>query len=258
MRLPSRGDERTVDHVDETPTVQLPVATPGPEAGSLTVLERLGGPWGLIGTGLPQLVFAVMTNVTSLPVTAGVSLAVAVVFGVVRKVRGDATSTALGGVLGVGVASAVAIWTGSASNFFLVGIVASLVCFIGTAGSLAARRPVTGLMWNALHGGGLPWREDRPSRRAHDIATSASAVMFGARFVVTQWLYSVDSAGGLAIARVAMGVPLTAVAAIVAFWAFRRTTNRLVTPVRVAAERARAAAGGRSRAAGEAPRLGAR
>ena len=243
MRLPSRGHQHPVDHVDETPTVPLPVGAPGPEARPLTVLDRLGGPWGLIGTGAPQVVFAVVTNFASLPVTAGVSLAVAVVFAVVRKVRGDPTSTALGGVLGVGIASAVAIWTGSASNYFLVGIVASLICFIGTAGSLAVRRPVTGLMWNALHGGGHPWREDRPSRRAHDIATSAAAVMFGARFVVTQWLYSVDSTSGLAIARVAMGVPLTAAAAIVAFWAFRRTTNRLVTPVRVAAERERAAAG---------------
>jgi Protein of unknown function (DUF3159) len=49
--------------------------------------------------------------------------------------------------------------------------------------------------------------------------------------VVTQWLYGVDSTGGLAIAKVVMGTPMTLVAAVVAFWAFRRSTRRLITPV---------------------------
>lgn len=61
--------------------------------------------------------------------------------------------------------------------------------------------------------------------------------MFGARYVISQWLYSVDSTSGLAIARVAMGLPLTAATAVIAFWAFRRTTRRLVTPVRGTAVR---------------------
>lgn len=243
MRTPSCGYPHPVEYADQTPTAPLaPACGPdAPDAPALTVLDRLGGPWGVIGTGAPQIVFAVVSNIASLPVTAGVSLAVAVVFAVIRKTRGEPTSTALGGVFGVAVAAGIAIWTGSASNFFLVGIVASLICFVATAGSLAVRRPATGLLWNALHGGGHPWRQDRPSRIAHDVATSAMALMFGARFVVTQWLYSVDSTSGLAIARVAMGVPLTALTALIAFWAFRRTTHRLVTPRRVAAERARVA-----------------
>ena len=210
-------------------TVPLPVP--------LTVLDRLGGWWGIVGTGAPQVVFAVLTNVTSLPVTAGVSLAVAVALGIVRKARGEPTSTALGGVLGVGVAAGIAIWTGSASDFFLVGIVGSVIFLVPVAGSLAVRRPVTGLVWNAIHGGGHAWRDDRPSLRAHDVATAAAAVMFAARAGVSGWLWWIDSTGGLALARIVLGVPLTAVVAIVVFWAFRRTTNRLVTPARVAANR---------------------
>jgi hypothetical protein len=38
----------------------------------------------------------------------------------------------------------------------------------------------------------------------------------GARFVVTQWLYGIDSTGGLAIAKVVMGTPMTLLAAVVA------------------------------------------
>ncbi|MFC5063308.1 DUF3159 domain-containing protein [Actinomycetospora atypica] len=203
----------------------------------LTTLDRLGGWWGLVGTGAPQVVFALLTTVTSLPVTAGVSLAVAVALGIVRKARGEPTSTALGGVLGVGVAAGIAVWTGSASDYFLVGIVGSLVCLVPVAGSLVIRRPVTGLVWNAIHGGGHAWRDDRVSRRAHTVATTAAAAMFATRAAVSGWLWWIDSTGGLALARIVLGVPLTAVVAIVVFWAFRRTTNRLVTPARVASQR---------------------
>ena len=203
----------------------------------LTVLDRLGGWWGVVGTGVPQVVFAVLTNVTSLPVTAGVSLAVAVALGIVRKVRGEPTSTALGGVLGVGVAAGIAVWTGSASDFFLVGIVASAVLFGPVAASYVVGRPVTGMLWNALHGGGHPWRSDRSSRRAHDVATAAVAAMFGARALVSGLLWWRESVTGLAIARIVLGLPLTALVVLVVLWAFRRTTHRLVTPARVAANR---------------------
>ena len=214
-----------------------PPDTAPPDTVPLTVLDRLGGWWGIVGTGAPQVVFALLTNVTPLPVTAGVSLAVAVALGIVRKARGEPTSTALGGVLGVGVAAGIAVWTGSASDYFLVGIVASLVCLVPVAGSLVVRRPVTGLVWNAIHGGGHAWRDDRLSRRAHVVATAATGLMFATRAGVSGWLWWIDSTGGLALARIVLGVPLTAVVAIVVFWAFRRTTNRLVTPARVASQR---------------------
>lgn len=90
-------------------------------------------------------------------------------------------------------------------------------------------------MWNALHGGGHPWRDDRPSRCAHVVATSAATLMFGSRAGVGLWLWSIDSTTGLATARIVLGVPVTAVVTLVVFWAFRRTTHRLVTPARVAA-----------------------
>lgn len=223
--------EHPTDPIDVHPT------QPIEEQPRLTVLDRLGGWWGLVGTGAPQLVFGLLTNVASLAVTAGVSLAVAVVLGAIRKARGEATAPALGGVLGVAVAAAIALWTGSASDFFLVGIAVSAVLGVPTTASLLLRRPVTGLAWNALHGGGHAWREDRPSRRAHAVATAGVAIMFGARVTVGLSLWWSDATAGLALARIVLGIPLTAVVTLVVLWAFRRTTHRLVTPPRVAVPR---------------------
>ena len=94
--------------------------------------------------------------------------------------------------------------------------------------SLLVRRPLTGVIWNAVHGGAYAWREDRPTRRAHDIATLAAATVLCARFVVTEWLYLADATGPLAFAKIAMGTPLTVPAILVVVWAFRRSTKRLV------------------------------
>jgi hypothetical protein len=41
-------------------------------------------------------------------------------------------------------------------------------------------------------------------------------------------LYLADSTGGLGVARIAMGTPLTVLAALVVVWAFRQSTKRLV------------------------------
>jgi len=226
--MPSCPPRAVAVEGDDTPTDEVPV--PGPEERPMTLLERIGWPWGVLGAAIPQVVFAVAIVAVPLIAAAGIALAVALVQAVVFRLRGEPTTTVLGGVLGVAIASGISVWTGSASNFFLVGIVAALVGLVATTASVVVRRPLTGLAWNALHGGGHAWRQDRPARRAHDVATLAAAAVFGARFVVTQWLYGIDSTGGLAIAKVVMGTPMTLVAAVVAFWAFRRSTRRLITP----------------------------
>lgn len=232
MRAPMPQSPRPAGDVagdiDETPTDDVPV--PGHGDRPMTLLERVGWPWGVLGAAIPQVVFAVAIVVVPLIAAAGIALAVALVQAVIFRVRGEPTSTVLGGVFGVAIASGISVWTGTAANFFLVGIVAALVGLVATTASVVVRRPLTGLAWNALHGGGHAWREDGPVRRAHDVATLAAAAVFGARFVVTQWLYGIDSTGGLAIAKIVMGTPMTLVAAVVVFWAFRRSTRRLVTP----------------------------
>lgn len=215
----------THDRTDETTQPEPPVDL------KQAVLEQLGGPWGMVYTAVPVVVFATAVAFVSLPITVGISIAVALGLAVFRMMRGERFISAVGGVIGVAAAGGVAAWTGSANDFFLIGIWAS---FIGAAvflTSLLARRPLTGVIWNAVHGGKHPcWRADRPSLRAHDIATLAATAVFAARFVVKEWLYLADSTGWLAFAKISMGTPLTALVLLVVIWAFRRSTKRLTAP----------------------------
>ena len=193
------------------------------------MLDQLGGTAGMIYSTIPVVVFVVANSIAPLPITIGIAITVAIVLAVVRVVRGEPVMAALGGVIGVVTAGAVAGATGSADGYFLIGIWASLAGAVLTAATVLARRPLTGLLWNALHGNKHPWRSDRPVRRAHDIATLTLTVLFAARFVVQDHLYDADSTGWLGVARISMGYPLLAVALVVVVWAFRRSRRRLLS-----------------------------
>ena len=201
--------------------------TPATDA-TARLVDSMGGTSGMIRTAIPVVVFVVANSIWTLPVAIGAAVMIALALTVQRVRRGEPIAGASGGLVGVLAAGTVAALTGSASGYFLLGIWTSLVAGVVVLASVIVRRPVTGLLWNALHGNRYAWRRDSAVLRAHDIATLAFAVLFGARYVVQDWLYDTDATGWLAVARIAMGAPLFAVAVVVTVWAFRRSTSHLV------------------------------
>ncbi|MDE3721903.1 DUF3159 domain-containing protein [Nocardiopsis sp. N85] len=194
------------------------------------VLRGLGGVSGMVYSALPVVVFAATVPFIALSAAISAAIALALILGAYRLWRGERIMPALGGVIAVAAAGGIAASTGSANDFFLFGIWSSLVLALLTLGTVLARRPVTGLVWNLLHGNSHAWRQDPPSLRIHDLATLAVTAVLAARFVVRQWMYLADSTTGLAVADTVTGFPLTVAAVLVIVWAFRRTTRRLVEP----------------------------
>lgn len=192
------------------------------------LLDGFGGTSGMIYTAIPVVAFVTANALASLTIAIALAVTIALVITVIRLGRGEPAMQASGGLLGVALAGGIAAWTGSAGGYFLIGIWLSLGGAIAMLASMIVRRPLTGLLWNALHGNEYAWRSDRSVARAHYLATAAFAVLFGARYLVQDRLYDADSEGWLAFARIAMGTPLLAVAVLVTVWAFRRSTRRLV------------------------------
>ncbi|WP_433559315.1 DUF3159 domain-containing protein [Pseudonocardia xinjiangensis] len=202
-----------------------PAPAPAPQP---TLLEQTGGPMGFVYSAVPVVVFVAANAFLSLTATIIASVAVGLAITGYRLLRGERFSLAAGGLLGLAVAIGIVALTGSARDFFVVGIWAYLVAFVVALASLLARRPLSGVVWNLVHGGTHDWRADRRVLRAHDVATLAAAAVSGARFGVQQWLYVSDETGWLGVARVAMGWPLTILAALVVVWAWRRSSKRLL------------------------------
>jgi hypothetical protein len=199
----------------------IPDATPTP--------DRFGKPngRGFVYAAIPVVVFVTANALVPLAVTIVVSIVTGVGLVTYRLLKGERVVSALGSLIGVAIAVGIVAVTGSARNYFIVGIWAYFAGFLIATFSLLIRRPVTGLIWNFTHGRNKPWREDRGVLRAHFVATLAAAVVLGARFGVQQWLYLADSTSGLGFARVVMGTPMSMTVAVVIVWAFRRSNKRL-------------------------------
>ncbi|MGW7271794.1 DUF3159 domain-containing protein [Streptomyces sp. NPDC054864] len=193
-----------------------------------SVLDQAGGTEGVIYSALPALAFVVANSAGGMRVAIIAALGVAVAIGVLRLVRKESVQPAIGGVFGVVIAAGIVWFTGSAKDYFLIGIWASLAGAVLFLASVLVRWPLAGVFWNAATGKGNVWRADKRSRLYYDVATLVLAAVFGARFAVQQYFYATDQVGSLGAAKIAMGFPLLALALLVVAWAARSSNKRLV------------------------------
>ncbi|MET4610236.1 hypothetical protein ABIC28_001206 [Rhodococcus sp. PvR044] len=187
-----------------------------------SVLEQLGGVSGLVYSTLPVLVFVPINSFWGLTAAIWAALGVAAAILVWRVIAKGAIQPAISGFLGVGICAFIAYRTGDAKGYFLFGIYTSLAYAGVFLLSIVVRWPLVGVLWGFLNGHGNSWRGSKAAVRAYDLATAAWALVFGARYLVQSQLYDTDHTGWLAVTRIAMGWPLTALVLVTTVWLVRR------------------------------------
>ena len=209
------------------------------DAQSVTPAERvmaqLGGVSGMIYSSLPVLVFVGTSRLVGLSAAVGAALGVATLILLWRLIRRESAQPAVSGLIGVVICALIAYMVGQSKGYFLLGIWMSLLWAAVFGVSILIRRPVVGYIWSWLGGHGRAWRDVRRAVYAFDIATLTWVVVFGARFVVQHLLYQSDHTGWLVVARISMGWPLTAAAALVTYLAIRVAQRALGTTTVTAA-----------------------
>jgi Protein of unknown function (DUF3159) len=195
-------------------------AEPQVKLSAQAILEQMGGISGLIYSSLPVLVFVPVSSFFGLKWAIGAALGVAALILVWRLVRHESVQPAVSGFFAVGVSALIAYLVGASKGYFLLGIWSSLI-----------------YAWGWINGHGRDWRGVRRARYAFDAATCIWALVFAARFLVQNRLYDQDQTGLLGVTRIAMGWPLTAVAALATYFAIR-TAQRALHAAEEAAEAA--------------------
>jgi hypothetical protein len=206
-------------------------------ADEFSAADAVGGVRGVVESVAPGLLFVVAylvsgQQLTPALVAAGTAALVAVV---VRLVQRTPVTQALSGVVGVGVGVIWAWRTGDASDYFLYGLLINAGYLLGTLATVLVGWPLVGLVMGlfAKDGplGGGPWRnavawhDDRKLRRVYTLATLPWIAMFALRLAVQLPLYFADDVGWLGTAKLAMGLPLTALALWVS-WILVSPTRR--------------------------------
>lgn len=203
------------------PVTSEPVDEEDKKTPAQALLAQMGGISGLIYSALPVAVLVPVNTAFGLVPAISAALGVAALILVWRLIRRDSVQPAVSGFIGVGISALIAWMVGASKGYFLLGIWTSLVWAIVFALSILIRRPVVGYVWSWVNGHDRAWRTSRRAVLAFDIATLTWVLVFGARFAVQHHLYDADRTGWLGVARIAMGWPLTAVAALVTYLAIR-------------------------------------
>ena len=221
------------------------------------VLEQLGGWRGMVDATLPTVAFIVANSVAGLRPGIYAAIVAAVLVFLLRLVRRESIQQAVSGLFAVGIAVAIAAYSGQARDFFVLGIVRNTAIAAVLAGSIAFRRPLVGYVaeflspshLGAMAAHNLPglrarpdrvprrplpergvrdpeperhWREDPRVVRVYGWLTLMWAATFALRVVVQTPLYVRDEVELLGTASLVLGLPVTAVALAVTLWAVSR------------------------------------
>ncbi len=214
----SQAEKNTGD--PSPPAESDPPPTPA-HTGGRAVLDQMGGVSGLIYSSLPVVVFVPVSTAFGLMPAIAAALGVATLILIWRLIRRESVQPAVSGFFAVGVSALIAYLVGESKGYFLLGIWTSLLWAVVFGVSVIIRRPVVGYVWGWVNTHDRAWRHVRKAVLAFDIATLTWAVVFASRFLVQEYLYDSDQTGWLGFARIAMGWPLTALAALVTYLAIR-------------------------------------
>ncbi|MCV7289358.1 DUF3159 domain-containing protein [Mycolicibacterium wolinskyi] len=187
----------------------------------------MGGVSGLIYSTLPVVVFVPVSSAFGLMPAIAAALGVATLILIWRLIRRDSVQPAISGFFAVGISALIAYLVGESKGYFLLGIWTSLLWAVVFGVSVLIRRPVVGYVWGWVNSHDRGWRDVRKAVLAFDIATITWVLVFASRFLVQEYLYDADETGWLGFARIAMGWPLTAVAALVTYLAIRTAQRAL-------------------------------
>lgn len=194
------------------------------------LLDQVGGVSGVIYSSLPVVVFVAVSSLSGLWAAIASALGVAALVLLWRLIRRESTQPAFSGFFGVAICALIAYLVGQSKGYFLLGIWMSLLWAVAFAGSVLIRRPLVGYAWSWATGRDRGWRAVSRAVYAFDIATLCWTLVFAARFVVQRLLYDADQTGWLGVARIAMGWPLTVLAALATYAAIKAAQRALPAP----------------------------
>jgi hypothetical protein len=197
--------------------------------------DAIGGWRGAAESVAPGVLFVVVYLAAGQRMVPALvaSLGAALLAVVVRLVQRTPVTQAFSGVLGVLVGVVWAWRTGRAEDYFLYGLWVNVAYGVGTLATLIAGLPLVGLVVGLFDkhgplGGGswgtvVAWRSDPALRRRYALATWPWVAMFALRLAVQVPLYRSAQVAWLGTAKLAMGLPLTALVLWLSWQTVRRS-----------------------------------
>jgi intracellular septation protein A len=184
----------------------------------------------IIDGALPVLVFFVVyrfVTAGNVRVAALSALATALVWGLVRLVRGDRLRVALLAIAGAAFSSLIAIVVGEGRAYFLPLLLFNSGGILLNVTSVVLRHPLTGIIGRQLRREDASWRQDHARLAFHTRLTLIWTVFFVLRTALAVWLYAHNNVAGLAFVSPFVLKPSFIALLVVSFvWGERSRTKQ--------------------------------
>lgn len=190
---------------------------------SLAVL--LGGRRGALDASLPPAAFVLgwLGSGQSIGWGAFAAVAVGVLVGAVRLLRGERIGAVVVSLAAVVAAALLALYTGRAQDFFLLQVLANVASALAWAASILLRWPLLGVVVGFVLGQKTRWRRDPALLRAYSLASWVWVFgQYTVRVVVFGLLWWTGQVVALGVARTVLTWPLVAVTLAVSGWVLHR------------------------------------
>lgn len=214
------------------PRVDTPSEGQPPLAAGTTASARdlLADRRVLFDTVLPPLVFVTANAVLGLVVAALAALTLAAGAVLYRLWRRQRLMYALSGLGGVALAVGFALVSGTASGFFVPGILTSGLAGLAYLVSVFVRRPLVAVLSAAIYRWPLDWYWHPKVRPAYSEITLGWAALYLAKAALQVVLVRREAVGWLAAARIATGWPAFALLILVTYAYVNRRLAHLGGP----------------------------
>lgn len=183
------------------------MSTERPEPRPPSPMDILRDPRALVDAGLGPVAFVTVNALADLETAAAVAVGISVVIAAYRAVRREPLTNAIAGVLGTGLAVFIALYTGSASGFFVPRAFQNAGLALAFWASIVFKRPLVGWFVAPIYHFPSDWHRDPRIRRAFAEGTAAFAIVFTVRAFVYSILILAEREAALAGAVVVLGWP---------------------------------------------------
>ncbi len=179
---------------------------------------------------LPPLVFVIINAAFGLDISIIAALGLAVLLGAVRLIRKHNFLYALGGLLGVGLASGLAYFTRSAAGYFIPAIISSALLLLLALASILIDKPLAAWASHLMRGWPLDWFWRKDIKPAYREVTWFWTALIMMRLIIQVVLFQSGDPARLAWANALLGWPVIIAVLVLSYLYGMRRLNNLGGP----------------------------
>ena len=158
---------------------------------------------------IPPLVYLVANHLFDLKITVFISIATAIIFSLYRVYKKESVLYALAGLGGILVALASALFTDSAENYFLPGIISSGFMSVVSLLSIIIGRPIAAILSHLTRSWDFKWFMRKDIKPAYREVSFVWSLLFLLRMILQIYLLKRGNLVEITWINILLGLPAT-------------------------------------------------